>query len=66
MTEYTIQYYTEQINKVRDARDSARSAWSRQWLRNLEQRLERQLTWKIVQAEHNRSYTINTTALEDR
>ena len=66
MTEYTLQYYAEQIDKVRMAQDSARSDWSRQWLRSLEQRLERQLSWKMAQAEHNRSYTIDTTALEHR
>jgi len=66
MTEYTIEYYSQQIEKVRLAQDSARSQWSRQWLSGLEQRLRRQLEWRLVDIGTNRSYTIDTTALEER
>jgi hypothetical protein len=66
MTEYTIEYYSQQIEKVKLAQDSARSQWSQQWLSSLEQRLRRKLEWRLVDISANRSYTIDTTALEER
>jgi hypothetical protein len=66
MTEYTIEYYGQQIEKVRLAQDSARSPWSRQWLSGLEKRLLRKLEWRLVDITANRSYTIDTRTLEER
>jgi hypothetical protein len=66
MTEYTIEYYSQQIEKVKLAQDSARSQWSRQWLSSLEQRLRRKLEWRLVDISANRSYTIDTRTLEER
>jgi hypothetical protein len=48
MNQYRLDYLSEQLDKVRRASESARSAWSQQWMTDLQNRLSREIQYASI------------------
>jgi hypothetical protein len=48
MNQYRLDYLSQQLDKVRRASESARSAWSQQWMTDLQNRLNREIQYASI------------------